>query len=56
MRATHGLPISWVDADDIAAAVAWLASDEARYVTGMALPVDGGITWPFKAPHLAASG
>lgn len=28
--------------DDIAAAVAWLASDEARYVTGHALFVDGG--------------
>lgn len=28
--------------EDIAAAVAWLASDEARHVTGIALPVDLG--------------
>jgi SDR family mycofactocin-dependent oxidoreductase len=30
--------------DDIAAAVAWLASDEARYVTAAAIPVDVGVT------------
>jgi SDR family mycofactocin-dependent oxidoreductase len=52
MQAMHGLPISWVDPGDIANAAAWLVSDEARYVTGVALPVDGGITWPFKAPHI----
>ncbi|WP_308817339.1 mycofactocin-coupled SDR family oxidoreductase [Pseudonocardia alni] len=51
MRAMHALPISWVDPVDISNAVAWLASDEARYVTGVALPVDGGITAPFKVPH-----
>lgn len=28
--------------DDVAAAVAFLASDEARYITGHCLPVDGG--------------
>ncbi|HVV38698.1 MAG TPA: glucose 1-dehydrogenase [Acidimicrobiales bacterium] len=28
--------------DEIAAAVVWLCSDEASYVTGMAMPVDGG--------------
>lgn len=33
-------PIS--DPEDIAAAVAWLASDEARHVTGIQLPVDLG--------------
>lgn len=31
-----------IDAEDIAAAVAYLASDDARYVTGIALNVDGG--------------
>lgn len=29
--------------DDIADAVVWLLSDEARYVTGHTLPVDGGV-------------
>lgn len=29
--------------DDIAAAVLWLASDEARFVTGQCLTVDGGL-------------
>jgi len=31
-------------ADEIAAAIAFLASDDARFITGAALPVDGGIT------------
>ena len=30
--------------DDIAAAVSFLASDEAAYITGASLPVDGGYT------------
>lgn len=30
--------------EDIAGAVVWLSSDEARYVTGQVLPVDGGYT------------
>jgi NAD(P)-dependent dehydrogenase (short-subunit alcohol dehydrogenase family) len=30
--------------EDVAAAVMWLASDDARHVTGVALPVDGGFT------------
>ena len=32
-----------VEPEDIAAAVAWLVSDEARYVTGITLPVDAGL-------------
>ena len=30
--------------DDIAAAIAFLASDDARFITGVTLPVDGGYT------------
>jgi (+)-trans-carveol dehydrogenase len=38
----HFLPIPWVIAEDISNAVLFLASDEARYITGVALPVDAG--------------
>jgi (+)-trans-carveol dehydrogenase/(-)-trans-carveol dehydrogenase len=36
------LPIPWVDPVDISNALLFLASDEARYVTGVTLPVDAG--------------
>ena len=36
-------PIPWVENDDVTNAVKFLASDEARYITGVALPVDGGV-------------
>ena len=32
-----------VEAVDISNAIVWLASDEARYVTGVSLPVDAGL-------------
>jgi NAD(P)-dependent dehydrogenase (short-subunit alcohol dehydrogenase family) len=38
----NALPIKWVEPVDISNAVLWLASDEARYVTGVTLPVDAG--------------
>ncbi|BDZ52125.1 oxidoreductase [Frondihabitans sucicola] len=41
-QATNTLPIPWVEAVDISNAVLFLASDEARYVTGVPLPVDAG--------------
>jgi len=38
----HVLPIGWVEPVDISNAVLFLASDEARYVTGLTMTVDGG--------------
>lgn len=38
------LPIPWVDAVDVANACLFLASDEARYITAVTLPVDAGST------------
>jgi SDR family mycofactocin-dependent oxidoreductase len=38
----NALPIPWVEAVDISNALVFLASDEARYITGVALPVDAG--------------
>ena len=43
-KTKHLLPVPWLEPIDISNAIAWLASDEARYVTGVALPVDGGNT------------
>ena len=38
------LPVELLDPADVANAVAWLVSDDARYVTGVTLPVDAGLT------------
>jgi (+)-trans-carveol dehydrogenase len=38
----NALPIRWVEPRDISNAVLFLASDEARYITGITLPVDAG--------------
>ena len=38
------VPLSrWAEADEIAAAVVYLTSDDATYITGVALPVAGGM-------------
>jgi NAD(P)-dependent dehydrogenase (short-subunit alcohol dehydrogenase family) len=40
---THpALDIPWVEPVDISNAILFLASDEARYITGVTLPVDAG--------------
>jgi (+)-trans-carveol dehydrogenase len=41
-QAQNALPIPWMDPVDISNAVLWLSSDEARYVTGVTLPIDAG--------------
>ncbi|RYU11450.1 3-oxoacyl-[acyl-carrier-protein] reductase [Nocardioides iriomotensis] len=33
----------YADVDEVAAVVRWLASDEAAYITGAVIPVDGGL-------------
>lgn len=38
----NALPVEMVEAVDISNAIVWLSSDEARYVTGVSLPVDAG--------------
>ena len=40
---TKGIPLGrWAQAKDVANAAAFLASDEAEFLTGVLLPVDGG--------------
>jgi SDR family mycofactocin-dependent oxidoreductase len=52
-QSLNALPVPWVEASDISSAVLWLASDDSRYVTGVALPVDAGGLMPYRIPHPA---
>jgi NAD(P)-dependent dehydrogenase (short-subunit alcohol dehydrogenase family) len=63
VRAVRGMSVpvgSLGTADDVAEAVAFLASDKARYTTGHQLMVDGGVSFslknhlPRKAPRVRA--
>lgn len=42
-EALNRLDTPWMEPEDISNAVLWLVSDEARYVTGVTLPVDAGL-------------
>ncbi|MEZ7236512.1 mycofactocin-coupled SDR family oxidoreductase [Rhodococcus sp. GXMU-t2271] len=44
LAARHLLPVPWVESVDVSNAVLFLASDEARYITGTQLVVDAGST------------
>jgi len=41
---SNALPVDMIESVDISNAILWLVSDEARYVTGVTLPVDAGYT------------
>ncbi len=38
------MPVDLLEPEDISAAIAYLVSDEAKYVTGVTFPVDAGFT------------
>jgi NAD(P)-dependent dehydrogenase (short-subunit alcohol dehydrogenase family) len=39
---TNALPVAMIEPVDVTNAILWLVSDDARYVTGVTLPVDAG--------------
>jgi len=43
MKSRTAMQIAWLDPVDVSNAVLYLASDEAKFVTGVLLPVDGGM-------------
>jgi meso-butanediol dehydrogenase/(S,S)-butanediol dehydrogenase/diacetyl reductase len=53
---SHNVPLRrWATAEEIAEAIVWLASPSASFVTGVALPVDGGATAGTGQPPASAS-
>ncbi|MEM0984504.1 MAG: SDR family oxidoreductase [Planctomycetota bacterium] len=48
-------PGGGVEPEEIARAIAFLASDEAAYITGVTLPVDGGVTASNGQPPIVGS-
>lgn len=49
----NGLKVPWLEPVDVSNAVLYLASDEARYVTGTTHVVDAGGSAPYRIPHPA---
>ncbi|HEY3631132.1 MAG TPA: mycofactocin-coupled SDR family oxidoreductase [Jatrophihabitantaceae bacterium] len=43
-KTLHSMGIPWLDPIDVSNAILFLASDEARYVTGVVFPVDAGMS------------
>jgi SDR family mycofactocin-dependent oxidoreductase len=41
-RAANAIPVPWIDVDDVTNAILFLVSDEARFITGTAIPIDAG--------------
>ncbi len=37
------LPVPWIEPEDVAAAVVYLASDKARFITGSQFVLDAGL-------------
>ncbi|GAS89710.1 mycofactocin-coupled SDR family oxidoreductase [Mycolicibacterium brisbanense] len=52
LTAMHALPVPFLEPIDVSNAVAYLASDDGRYITGTAHVIDAGALNPFKARHL----
>ena len=40
----NALPVAMIEAVDVSNAILWLVCDDARYITGVTLPVDAGFT------------
>jgi (+)-trans-carveol dehydrogenase len=43
LQAMNLMPVPWLEARDVSNALLWLSSDEARFVTGLAVTVDLGL-------------
>jgi SDR family mycofactocin-dependent oxidoreductase len=44
LESLNALPVPWVEPRDVSHAVLFLASDEARFITGVTFPVDAGMS------------
>jgi SDR family mycofactocin-dependent oxidoreductase len=42
-QSMHLLPTPWMEPEDISNAVLFLVSDDSRFITGVTLPIDGGL-------------
>jgi NAD(P)-dependent dehydrogenase (short-subunit alcohol dehydrogenase family) len=52
---TAAIPLQrWAAPEEVAAAIAFLVSSQASFITGVALPVDGGVTATTGQFHPAA--